>query len=55
MLKKYIVARKEILAERDTYSLEDHRTKYISNPNYVYEAFKNDTPYIQRARDDGRF
>jgi len=55
MLKKYIGARKEILAERDNCSLEEHRTKYITNPNYVYEAFKNDTPGILRLRADGTF
>ena len=53
MLKKYIAARKEILAERDLYSLEDHRTKYVTNPNYVYEPLKNDSPAIKRLRDDG--
>ena len=39
MMKKYVVARQEILAERDTCSQEEQRTRYISNPNYVYEGF----------------
>ena len=55
MMKKYITARKEILAERDTYSDEEKRTKYISNGCYVYEAFKNDTDVIKRLRADGSF
>ena len=42
MLKKYIVARKEILEERDTYSLEQKMTMYKLNPNYIYEGFKDD-------------
>ena len=55
MLKKYVVARKEILAERDQFSDEVKRTKYVTNPNYVYEPFQNDTPGIQRLRDEGAF
>ena len=55
MLKKYITARKDILVERDGCSLEDHRTKYVTNPNYVYEPLRNDTPAIKRLRDDGQF
>ena len=39
MIKKYIVARKAILAERDTHSQEVQRTRYVTNPNYVYEPF----------------
>ena len=55
MLKKYIVARKELLVERDTFSQEQQRTKYISNPSYIYEPFRNDTVMIQRLRQDGHF
>ena len=55
MMKKYIVARKELLRERDLESPEVQRTKYVTNPTYVYEAFKNDTPVIKRLRDDGEF
>ena len=55
MMKKYIVARKEILAERDQASQEDHRTRYASNPGYVFESFSNDTQAIRRLRDDGEF
>ena len=55
MVKKYIVARKEILAERDQCSQEEQRTRYATNPNYVFEPLKKDTPAIQRLRDDGNF
>ena len=55
MMKKYIVARKELLADRDLESPEAQRTKYTTNPTYVYEAFKADTPVIKRLRDDGDF
>ena len=55
MIKKYVVARKEILAERDQESMEAHRTKYILNPNYIYEPFTNDTDAIKRARVEGTF
>ena len=55
MVKRYIVARKEILAERDEHTQEQHRTKYILNPTYIYEPFKNDTAVIMRARAAGEF
>ena len=55
MLKRYINARKEILAERDTFSPEVQRTRYVSNPNYIYEPFQNDTTVIARLRQDGLF
>ena len=55
MLRKYIGARKELLEERDRCSDEVKRTKYATNPNYVYEAFKNDTPQIARIKAAGEF
>ena len=55
MMKKYIGARKELLADRDLCTPEEQRTKYLTNPTYVYEAFKADTPVIKRLRDDGQF
>ena len=55
MLKKYIAARKEILAERDTYDQEAHRTKYVTNAGYIYEPFQNDTDAIKRSRASGDF
>merc|ERR1719252_121473 len=49
MLKKYIVARKEILAERDNCTPEEH------SPKYIYEPFKGDTDEIKRLRLQGSF
>jgi len=52
MMKKYQGARREILKERDTHSDEVKRTKYASNPNYVYEPFgSKDDDKIQRMKD----
>lgn len=55
MLKKYIVARKEILAERDNCTPEEQRTKYITNASYIYEPFNGDTDEIKRLRLQGSF
>ena len=56
MMKKYQVARRDILAERDTHSDEVKRTKYITNPNYVYEPFGSpDDGKIQRMKDTQQF
>ena len=55
MLKRYIVARKEILAERDLCSQEEQWTRYITNPNYIYEGLKKDTDAIKRLRADNEF
>lgn len=55
MMKRYQVARKEILAERERHSDYDRRTKYITNPNYVYEPLGADDDKIKRLKDDGLF
>jgi predicted membrane protein len=55
MMKRYQVARKEILSERDRQSDEVKRTKYITNPNYVYEPLGPDDDKIKRLKDDGLF
>jgi len=56
MMKKYQVARTEILRERESCSEEVRRTRYASNPNYVYEAFGSDDSYaIKRAKAAGDF
>lgn len=56
MLRKYQAARQEILAERDTHDDRTKRTKYCSNPNYVYEPLQPDTNgKIQRLKDEGVF
>jgi hypothetical protein len=55
MMKRYQVARKEILAERERQPEEVRRTKYITNPNYVYEPMGPDDDKIKRLKDDGLF
>lgn len=55
MLKRYQIARKEILAEREKCSDFEKRTKYITNPHYVYEPLGADDDKIKRMKDDGEF
>lgn len=55
MMKRYQVARKEILAERERQPDEVKRTKYITNPNYVFEPLGPDDDKIKRLKDDGLF
>jgi hypothetical protein len=55
MLKRYQVARKEILSERERHSDFDRRTKYITNSNYVFEPLGADDDKIKRLKDDGLF
>ena len=55
MLRKYQVARKEILDERDRQSDKERRTKYITNPNYVYEPLGPDDDKLRRLKADGVF
>ena len=55
MLKRYLVAKREILEERDNYSQEEQRTRYALNPNYIFEPLKNETPAIKVLRDGHYF
>ena len=55
MLRKYQVARKEILDARDQCSDQEKRTRYVLNPNYIYEPLGPDSPQIARAKADGVF
>ena len=55
MMKKYQVARREILAERENASDFEKRTKYITNAHYVYEPLGKDDDKIKRLKDDNRF
>lgn len=56
MMKKYQVARQEILREREACSEEVRRTRYATNKNYVYEPFGSDDDYaIKRAKASGEF
>ena len=55
MIKKYQVARREIIAERDALPQEVRLTRYATNPNYVHEPLGPDSDKIQRTKDDGIF
>ena len=55
MMKRYQVARKEILNERERQPNEVKYTKYITNPNYVYEGIGQDDDKLKRLKDDGNF
>ena len=55
MMKRYQVARKEILADRERQSDEVKRTKYISNSNYVFEPLGADDDKLKRLKADGLF
>ena len=55
MMKRYQVARKEILADRERHSDEVKRTKYISNSNYVFEPLGADDDKLRRLKADGLF
>lgn len=55
MMKKYQVARQEILAQREKQSDEVKRTKYITNKNYVFEPLGPDDDKVKRLKDDGLF
>ena len=55
MMKKYQQARVEILAEREKHTDQEKRTKYITNPNYVYEPLGPDDDKIKRLKDDRLF
>ena len=55
MLKRYMVAKKEIIDERERHSDEVKRTRYALNPNYIYEPFQNDAPVIAELKAAGEF
>ena len=56
MMKKYQIARQQILAERETHSDQVKRTRYITNPHYIYEPFgSRDDDRIQRLKDKKDF
>ena len=55
MFKKYQTARKEILDEREAQSDEVKRTKYATNPNYVYEPLGPDDEGLKRLKTSGIF
>jgi hypothetical protein len=55
MMKRYQQARKDVLSERERFSDEAKRTKYITNENYVFEPLGPDDGKIQRHKAEGTF
>lgn len=55
MMRRYQVARKEILAERERQPDEIKRSKYITNPNYVLEPLGQDDDKLRRLKADNLF
>ena len=55
MMKKYQLARKEILDEREKCSDVEKRTRYISNTNYVHEPLGPDSYKMMQAKMEGIF
>ena len=55
MIKKYHYARRDILDEREALPEKERRTKYVTNPLYVYEPFKNDSEILPRLKATGKF
>ena len=53
MMKKYIMARKEIIDEREGCSPEERLTRYSTNANFVYEPMGPDDSKIRRIKDLG--
>ena len=55
MMRRYQVARREILAERERQSDQVKRTKYITNSSYVFEPLGADDDKLKRLKDDNLF
>ena len=55
MVRRYHVVRQEVLREREQHPVEVRKTKYILNPNYVYEAFPSDAEGVKFAKEQGHF
>ena len=55
MMKRYVGARKEILAEREACTPEERLTRYASNANYVFEGMGADAAEMTRFKADGLF
>jgi len=55
MMKRYQRARAETLEEREACTEKERRTRYVMNPNYVYEPMGPDSPHMQRIKSDGSF
>ena len=51
MFKRYLIAKQDILDERDQCSEKEKKTRYITNPNYVYEPLGKDTNTVQNINN----
>ncbi len=55
MFKKYRKVRQQVITEREGHSQKDRMTKYITNPNYIYEPLGEDSPTLKKWKMSGRF
>ena len=55
MMRRYQVARREILADRERQTDTVKRTKYITNGSYVLEPLGADDDKLKRLKDDHLF
>ena len=55
MLKRYQSVRKDVLDEREQFSDQEKRTKYVSNSNYIYEPLGKDAPEISALKAQNIF
>lgn len=55
MLKRYHYARREILEEREACTDLEKRTRYITNPNYVFEPLGPDSTNVMKAKASDLF
>ena len=53
MLRRYHAVRKEVLKERETHSQEVRKTKYVTNPNYVYDPLPQEAEGVKFAKEQG--
>ena len=49
------MTRKQVLAERELASDKEKRTRYITNPNYVYEPLGKDAIGMSTLKETGNF
>ena len=55
MMKKYRKVRQDVILDRENHSQKDRMTKYICNPNYIFEPLGEDAPELKQAKLDGTF
>ena len=55
MIRKYQHFRRAVLEERERASEQERRTKYITNPHYVYDALGPDAVGMATLKTTGNF